>query len=595
MKRAFWIFLAAIMLVGAFAALPASAEANVRTAGFDGTTSDYTSELLITEILVNSKTGDKDLDDQMKEGDVATWFSPDAFDYVEIYNASNTEIDLYDYAIVRSRDSTFFKEGSENLGLFTGKLRLGNWPLQQHPDAPNAAFNNLFDCVTTNPENGAWLEPGEFAVIWFYGSGTMELTSKLGGPIDADDFRTHYGMPEDTMVIAVPGKSSYGPSFDLAPGYTYALVRYDFNLSERVVTSAWSDAPELTPNGESVVCMFDYIPRNAVGILFETDMDDMATYYVPANCKPDVLNAINQICLTEEEKAAYVELNDYVEANFTQTYRSSAILSFTEEPSPGTMPAWQWAYVDPIGETNVVGGVTLAHGLQSLSATAGDGNEYEAAMKALVTDWATNDAIKDADGKLNVTETDGKYSAVAWSETCVEALVTERSDVITYDGVRPEVKFDYAAYLAAIREWWKEQNNQSGETGDGSGSQTGDGSGSQTGGGSGSQTGGGSGSESGDGSGSNTNQSTGNKPSTNKNDNSKDKGDGADEHNGQNNSEEGSKKGISTGAVVGIVLGAVLLLVIGIAVAFAVGSSKKKATEKVLDDVEPECDDWGDT
>ena len=83
MKRTFLVFLVAIMLMGVLAALPASA-ATVRTSEFDGTTSDYRSELLITEILVNSKTGNKDLDDQMNEGDVATWFSPDAFDYVEI-------------------------------------------------------------------------------------------------------------------------------------------------------------------------------------------------------------------------------------------------------------------------------------------------------------------------------------------------------------------------------------------------------------------------------------------------------------------------------------------------------------------------------
>ena len=456
MRKLLAVLLAAIMLIGVLAALPASA-ATVRTSEFDGTTSDYRPELLITEILVNSKTGDKDLDDQMNEGDVATWFSPDAFDYVEIYNASSTALNLYDYTIVRSKDSTFFREGSENLGLFTGKLRLGQWTLQGHPDAPNAAFNNQFDSVNTNPDNGAWLEPGEFAVIWFYGSGTMQLTSKLGGPIDADDFRTHYGMSEDTMVIAVPGMSSNGPSFDLAPGYTYALVRNEFVLSERAVTSAWSDAPELTLNGESVVCMFDYILRNAVGIYSDANMDDMAAYYVPANCKPEPLNAVNwKGCVTDEEKAEYVELNDYVEAEFTQTYRSAAILSYAEAPSPGTMPAWQWAYVDPIGEVNVDGGVTHAHGLQSLSATFGDGAAYEAEMKALVTDWATNDAIKGTDGKLNVTETaDGK---ITWSANCVNALVTAKADAITGDGGSNEVKIDYSKNFVSRDELERRHN-----------------------------------------------------------------------------------------------------------------------------------------
>lgn len=445
MRKLLAVLLAAIMLVGVLAALPASAETTGTpgVSGFDGTTAADTPDLLITEVLVNSKTNDPTLNDQMREGDVATWFSPDAFDFIEIYNAGSEQVDLYSYSIARSKDSSFFKATSETVGQFTKVMQLGEWPLQGHPDAPGAAFNSQYDAITNPEPNDAWLMPGQFAVIWFYGTGTMELTAKKGGPVSIEDFKKHYGMPEDTIVIAVPGIASDGDSFDLAPNYTYALVKDGFNKADRVASGPWGDSPTMTDSGrENVVCMFDYILRNAVGIYSDANMDDMSAYYVPASCKPEVLNAVNwKGCVTDEEKAAYVELNDYVEAEFTHTYRSSAILSYANVPSPGTMPAWQWAYVDPIGETTTVGNVPYTHGLQALSAAAGA--DYDKVMKSLVTDWddeATAALIK-KDGDLDVTETNGKF---AWSTNCLNALITETADAITGDGGSAEVKIDYS-------------------------------------------------------------------------------------------------------------------------------------------------------
>ena len=554
MRRTFLFFLTAIILVGALAALPASASTTTPgVSDFDGTTSADTPTLLITEILINSKTGNAQLDDQMIEDDVATWFSPDAFDYIEIYNAGDTTVNLYDYTIVRANGGKFFSkaEEAEAVAKYTEKMQLGPWLIQQHPDAAGATFGR-YDSVVNPAETDADLLPGEFAVIWFYGPGTTALTDVLRTPVGAAEFRKHYSMPEDTLVIAVPGVASNGSSFDLAAGYTYALVHDYYDHFKGVVSDPWGDTPTLNANGELVVCMADYILRNAVGILSDKGMDDLAAYYVPANAKPDVLNKVNWMIAGEGETP--VEFNDYVEANFTQSYRSGAILSFTEEPSPGTMPAWQWAYVDPIGESKTVGGVTYTHGLKALSDAAA-GSDYEATMKDLVSDWDTNTVIKGADGKL----TD------AWNTACVDALKAEKANVITGEGNNDEVKIDYAGYLSWVREWtltdrWEIEDDLNGGSGSGSGTDSND------------QSGGGSGTGGND-------QSTGEKPKDDKETNTDDE----DEIDSWESARQKNQKTLSTGAIIGIVLGAVLLAVICTVVGFIVGYkivSKKKGNEE---------------
>ena len=71
------VLLAATRPVGAFAILPVGAATPTLTSSFDGTTSaeDDVPNLVITEILLNSKSGDGDLDDQL-QGDASTLISP---------------------------------------------------------------------------------------------------------------------------------------------------------------------------------------------------------------------------------------------------------------------------------------------------------------------------------------------------------------------------------------------------------------------------------------------------------------------------------------------------------------------------------------
>lgn len=441
MRKLLAVLLAAIMLVGVLAALPVGAE-TARVSEFDGTTSDCTTDLVITEILVNSKTGQAALDDQLIEGDVATWVSPDAFDFIEIYNRGSEPVDLYDYSIVRANGKQFIdkSEDSSTVGYFTKRVDLAKGEIFQHADV-TAGLRGQYD-VFVNPED-ATLMPGEFAVIWFYDADTTKLTDYKKENLTAADFIAHYNMPEDTLLLAVCAKPTVENTlFSLATNYTYALVYDEFDIEQNVVSSAWGQGDEasLTENGELIVCMADYIAHNAVGIITEENTDDMSAYYVPANCTPDVLNEVKwKGCVTEEEKAAYKALNDYVEADYVQTYLSSAIVSYIEKPAPGTMPAWQWAYVDPVGETKTVSGMQYTHGLQALSAAA-EGADYDKKMKALVFDWETNTAIKGQDGKLDVTETEGK---VAWSTTCINDLVVVSSSAITGDGNKTEEKIDY--------------------------------------------------------------------------------------------------------------------------------------------------------
>ena len=442
MRKLLAVLLAAIMLVGALAVLPVGAENAPVISEFDGTASDVNMDLVITEILVDSSSGHGDLDNQVAEnGDVAVYSSADAFDYIEIYNRGTSKVNLYDYCIVKGPAANFNNTIiSEKAGVFSWRAKMAegdifNPSLGVAPSMKTAVDN------CSNPEE-AVLEPGQFAVIWFYDADTTKLAEKEGN-VNIAKFKQHYGMADNALVVAVCGKQgAEGGTFALEAGYTYALVESDFAVIQQTILNPNSENAVLTSNGEKILCMADYIVGNAVGIASTAGMDDAAAYYVPASCSPDLLNAITKKGYEADGKEnEFVPIKDYVEAKYTVSYRSTAIVTYVEAPSPGSMPAWQWAYVDPIGESGVASGVPYTHGLQALEEKIRENEApYDAAMKALVTDWSENDAIK-KDGKLDTTDDNGKS---AWLTKGVADFLDKKSNIIGDETSRSETKIDYS-------------------------------------------------------------------------------------------------------------------------------------------------------
>ena len=406
MRKLLAVLLAAIMLVGALAVLPVGAEeATPLTSKFDGTTSDETMDLIITEIVADSATGVPQVDEE--EGKTQ---NPDAFDYIEIYNAGNSSVNLYDYKLLMADGTLFSNEKQQAKGKFSHSVDLAGGSPFDRTGARYGDYDGFENPVTAN------LAPGQFAVIWFYTFDTTRLSNYYGSSKDVElnCFKEHYGMAPDSLVIAVCGEGA----FKLDHNGIYALAYDSFDASTLAVTNAFSANPSLN---EDIVCMARMVHGMSPFSQYVSNVEVWGANYVPSNATPDFVNANNEYAAEEGETPKVY--GDYVqELNHAASYREVAAAATREVPTPGKMPAWQWAYVDP----------------DRLETAAGD----NADMAKLVSDWEDNTAIK-KDNALNTTAQNGES---AWISAAINANIAAIQQNIDSDGRADstEQKIDYS-------------------------------------------------------------------------------------------------------------------------------------------------------
>ena len=448
MRKILAAFLAVMMLVGVLAAMPVSAEATKST--FDGTTSDEKIDLVVTEVLINSKTGQESLDNVTASGSVSVYSSPDAFDYIEIYNRGTTAVNLFDYVILSANSKDFTATSMTGLNnakyIFTHQNTIVTGSIHDDNNASGAASGSKTEynqCENPTDRNKGILEPGKIAVIWFWTSDTdklcNQLTESVGAMHEGDTryfpyFRNYYNLDDDVLVLATNAKASVPTGTNsadvfnsLANGYTYALAKggtSGFKFGEKAVKDTGGGLV-LDP---SIVTMFEYATNTAVGIPTTDNMDDMSAYYLPANCAPDLYNAnAKNLLSTDEEKAAYVNKPDYYSINYTRSYRECSVVTYTEQPTPGAMPSWQWMYLNTTGSTGLsaVEARLFARAeaqaqamvdASEIEATAKDAKTaelFDALMSKYVTDWK-DAGIKDATtGRLLAEAGENGWLAVA--------------------------------------------------------------------------------------------------------------------------------------------------------------------------------------
>ena len=451
MRKFLAVFLAVMMLAGALCVLPTSAAANVSE--FDKTTSDDKMDLVVTEVLINSKTGQDSLDNVQEAGSVSKFSSPDAFDYIEIYNRGTSAINLYQLKILSANSKDFTgtsnqstaDQNEQNKYLFKFQNVLVPGSIHDDNAAAGAASGSLGEYNTCKNPTTAVLAPGQVAVIWFWTSQTDQLCNKLGqtefpvGDMWEGDsryfpyFRNYYGIADDVLVVATNAKASAHATGDvyndLRNGYTYAFAKTAFNFGNKCYTGI---------NGldSNILTMFEYSTNTGAGIPTTDNMDDVAATYVPSSCSPDLFNA-NQSKIVGEgwvDKTDYVQISDATVSmgmKYVRSYRECAVVTYTEEPTPGSMPAWQWQYV--------VGAQSLKAKENAAFTAAADKAAFDAAMSKIVTDWATNTAIKDADGRLLADSGEKNWPAAAKAQFLIDyaAEITEEED-------NEEIKKNYA-------------------------------------------------------------------------------------------------------------------------------------------------------
>ena len=375
-----FLAVAMIVLMLVVAVLPVFAEDFNYTSRFDGTTPVHSGpvwmDLVVTEIVNNSTNS-------------YTWVGGtntshlDAFTYIEVYNRGTEPVNLYDLALVSYANTRTIKDGAVTHEFFKNTRKFENLvPINDGSIFPAGVSA---PCVAVNDSTKGTIAPGQIGIIWIWTNDTVEVaknsaaTNGLGATKDGVTyyhFRTHYHMDtssafvsDTTPIVALYGGTANGSvrfTLNKSGQYVYGIVNDDaldaskrFQLADPIFTKD-GDNPEVY--NANIRCIWQWGLNSATGIASsDTDgnitkpdgtvvefkpstMEGLSTIFAPANCKPDLYNAQRkQFDDTAVDKVDYVEIgSDYVFG-----YREMALIAYKETPTPGEMPAAQWAYLDP--------------------------------------------------------------------------------------------------------------------------------------------------------------------------------------------------------------------------------------------------------
>ena len=446
MRKILSALLAVMMLVGVLAALPVFADATEPVKTIDGTTANdyYSSDLVVTEVMVNSKSNVDKFNDIADTLSTSKTSSYDCFDYIEIYNRGDEAINLYDYCLLRA-DNYGVTPVYQTEGTFTHQNYIAPGSIYQSAYGVNPSLKK-YD--VTNPlairdggskdasESLHWIQPGQFAVIWFWTS-QCDAVSQHNGTSMANpnlnysatqnayyypQFREFYNVPDETVVLAVyaQNNATYAPmAFDLVAGsaYMYALATNDYDIAEPAIENVGSTFAELN---DKIECLFTWGTGTKAGIPTTDGMDHYATNYLPANATPNVYNA---------EKAQYGNYDaaanyDFVQTGHSLSYKEMAIFRYALEPTVGSMPLYQWAYVDPEGLMEKWGIDTVRNYV----------SDYDKVIA--YKDTATGKSLLlDVNGDLLATISNGAY---VWVSRLIERTTQEMAWILPEVPAREE-------------------------------------------------------------------------------------------------------------------------------------------------------------
>ena len=183
MKKLLCILLSSLLLLSCAVLFPAAEE----TTGPDW---------IITEICPDQQGVDGNTNGYTSD------VTADCFEFIEIYNNSGRELNLYDYALTYNgsgRNSEKFEHQiTEYTPIKGGDYLDGSDLIPTEPTKPFGDLSNR----PTNPDT-CTVAPGEVVVLWMMYLEAYQGRFNDGKGMSMADFRAHWNIPDDVKVIAV--------------------------------------------------------------------------------------------------------------------------------------------------------------------------------------------------------------------------------------------------------------------------------------------------------------------------------------------------------------------------------------------------------
>ncbi|MBQ2774018.1 MAG: hypothetical protein IJF45_06755 [Clostridia bacterium] len=394
MRKFIAVALAVLMLVSVLAVLPVSAAA---PATYDGTTKDTAglNQLFITEVAAAT---------QYNPAGQTTVQDENAFNYVELYNNGATDIDLTTISLLRATKMEEEPDDDAN-PYFTNTNAAGTKKLWQVwkdeykfvskidikadkivTDAAAKKTAAFVDNIAITPEIDGdecfnlltnagvdmTLSNGEVTVIWFVGPATISWMNKQIIKNDAGTFnprtaflKYYYGAEADVSnynVVMVWAWSDFeveggsetdylaSDMFTLSTLPAFDLDNFEYILG--VAKNTWELEVDQAYNKTTGTCNADLYSMTVLGrsspkynFSYENEYrrPDTSATFVPSTSVPFLVNAYEALSAIGTPTV----YSDYFAAGYVQSYRETGAVDWTGKMTPGSMPDWQWAVIDP--------------------------------------------------------------------------------------------------------------------------------------------------------------------------------------------------------------------------------------------------------
>ncbi len=185
----------------------------------------------------------------------------DCMEFIEICNASDKTLNLYEYCMVYNgvgRD----KENFETLIVESTPIKPGDYldgSTLEFADNANAPRGDLSN-KPVNPDT-CEVAPGEVVVLWIVYQEAYYASWNDGKGLSIDDFRTFWHIPEDVKVIAVDGATNakhggHDKNFNLKNKDvgTYGIARNSDALNQASNTSGSQGLPGNFWENPDLIC-----------------------------------------------------------------------------------------------------------------------------------------------------------------------------------------------------------------------------------------------------------------------------------------------------------------------------------------------------